>query len=556
MPDAVDLGFVAGLPPRRAIEHLERKGYAVSWNWWEVWEGAHDKAFTVAKATRRNVLESIRGALDDALKKGTTRREFIRELEPTLRRLGWWGRRVDVAPDGGAEVVQLGSPYRLRTIYDTNMRVAFNASRQRHQRANLESRPYWQYQSRQDSHTRPEHAALHGAVFRADDPIWRALYPPNGFNCRCRIRALTERQVRAKGLHVRDSAGHLHEVMQKVGVDKRTGEEIMRPGTAYSWTEGGKRHTLLPDPGWSYGPGRDSFIPPPAAAPPPRTVLAGDGPSARRAVEDAAATARGRRDDARRRLERLKRRIADPGIRTGRPDYDARRDLEQEVDALERQTGAAGRRVFERLEEAAWGSGSLRWTETGLEQRYGPALGSWLRMIRPDLVRRLRAPTIDRSRGGSYARYWSEYVAMRDDAGPEIMVHELAHLLEADDETWRAALGFLRRRTVGDQITIDQQGREVLRDKWRDLMGREYTYPGRIYRVGLVEPGVHTGTVRVAGAPPSFPGAMGGGGEDVRVFATETLSMGMQWMYDDPAGFAREDPEYFDFIWDTLIRDR
>lgn len=38
MPDNVDLCFAAKLPPREAVEFLQAKGYAISWNWWEVWD--------------------------------------------------------------------------------------------------------------------------------------------------------------------------------------------------------------------------------------------------------------------------------------------------------------------------------------------------------------------------------------------------------------------------------------------------------------------------------------------------------------------------------------
>ena len=40
---------------------------------------------------------------------------------------------------------------------------------------------------------------------------------------------------------------------------------------------------------------------------------------------------------------------------------------------------------------------------------------------------------------------------------------------------------------------------------------------------------------------------------DVDVRATEVLSMGMEWMWLDPVGFAAADPDYFDFVWDTVV---
>lgn len=261
MADGLDLAFAATLEPERAVAYLRGKGLGVSWDWHDTWEAAHARAFVVAKAAKLDVLSTLREAVDAALAKGLTRRQFVRELEPRLRALGWWGRRVVAGPDGDDGEVQLGSPRRLKTIYDTNMRTAYAASRFRAQAANAASRPYLQYLSMDDDRVRPSHRAMSGRVYRHDDPIWDTHYPPNGFNCRCTVRALTPRQVRARGLGVYRTGtadgGVLRPVEQVAGVNRRTGEEIRRPATEYVFERGaGRLVTLTPDPGWNYNPGR------------------------------------------------------------------------------------------------------------------------------------------------------------------------------------------------------------------------------------------------------------------------------------------------------------
>ena len=258
--DAQDIAFAAGQAPSTAVEFLRSKGWGVSWDWHDTWEAAHDRAFVVAKAARLDVLSTLRQAVDNAIETGQTRLEFVRELEPRLRQLGWWGRKTVTGPDGHAVEVQLGSPRRLKTIYDTNMRTANAAARYRQQAANADARPFWQYISMDDDRVRPSHRAMHNRVFRHDDPIWQTHYPPNGFNCRCRIRALTERQ--AAELQVHDSAGHLTPYRQQdgtpgqiVGYDRRTGEAIVRPATTY-WIDAPTPFAVTPDPGWNYNPGR------------------------------------------------------------------------------------------------------------------------------------------------------------------------------------------------------------------------------------------------------------------------------------------------------------
>ena len=258
MPEPVDLGLAVQLPPRRAIAYFKAKGYAISWNWWDTWQEAHAKAFTAAKATRLDILQTVRGALQRTLDEGLTERAFVRDLEPTLKKLGWWGKQVVVDEQGGAERVQLGSPHRLKTLFRTNVNTAYAAARYRQQAEDTDNRPYWQYLAMGDTRTRPSHAALNGQVFRHDDPFWHSHYPPNGFNCRCRVRALTEAQVKERGLKIKRSRGRLKTVPQAVGVDKRTGEVITRAGTAYRGTDAaGQSFTLTPDPGWSHNPGRD-----------------------------------------------------------------------------------------------------------------------------------------------------------------------------------------------------------------------------------------------------------------------------------------------------------
>lgn len=259
MAASLDLAFAATLEPERAVAYLRGKGLGVSWDWHDTWEAAHARAFVVAKAAKLDVLSTLREAVDAALAKGLTRRQFVRELEPRLRALGWWGRRVVGGPDGEDGEVQLGSPRRLKTIYDTNMRTAYAASRFRAQSANAGSRPYFQYLSMDDDRVRPSHRAMSGRVYRHDDPIWRTHYPPNGFNCRCTVRALTARQARGMGVYRTGTSdgGVLRPTEQVVGVDRRTGDEIRRPATEYVFERGaGRLVTLTPDPGWNYNPGR------------------------------------------------------------------------------------------------------------------------------------------------------------------------------------------------------------------------------------------------------------------------------------------------------------
>lgn len=195
--------------------------------------------------TRPRMLKSIHRQMERALKGSMGEAEFVRNMEINLKTFGWWG------------VSNIGNPQGLRTIFRTNMTTATAHRRYRQQVSNVNSRPYWAYRAIQDKHTRPAHAAMDGRVYRANDPIWLSHYPPNGFNCRCYVSALTADDIEEQGLTLHDSDGDLIRIIQEAGVNKRTGESIKVEGVRYDWTDGkGRTHIITPGPGWSYNPGQ------------------------------------------------------------------------------------------------------------------------------------------------------------------------------------------------------------------------------------------------------------------------------------------------------------
>lgn len=191
---------IFGLIPEDVIKYFRAKGYKLSWNWQDTWKEQHAKAFTVAHCMKLNILQDIRDAMDAALAEGKTFQQFKDGLQDTLREKGWWGQATEPNPKTGEmETYQAGSPARLRTVCNTNFKTAYAAGNYKFDKTNAGNQPLWMYSAVMDSRTRPEHAALDGKVYRADDPFWDKYYPPNDWGCRCQVVPLDDGQAEAMG---------------------------------------------------------------------------------------------------------------------------------------------------------------------------------------------------------------------------------------------------------------------------------------------------------------------------------------------------------------------
>ncbi|ELF8295207.1 minor capsid protein [Salmonella enterica] len=252
---SVDLGYAATLAPKETVAYFRAKGQHIGWNWYETAADVHARSFTVAKAARVDVLTTIQTEVERAISQGVSQQEFIDTLSPRLKKLGWWGKQVIVDSAGNAETVQLGSPRRLALIYNVNTRVAYNVGRYAQLMNSTDTHPFWQYVAVMDSRTRPSHAALNGLVFRYDDPFWKTHYPPNGWNCRCRVRALSQERMNALGLKATQGDKYLTTKKVQAAVDKATGEIIDMDVTTFA--DGAR--VMTPDVGWSYNPGSAAF---------------------------------------------------------------------------------------------------------------------------------------------------------------------------------------------------------------------------------------------------------------------------------------------------------
>jgi len=231
-----------GPVPKEALAFFRAKKLKPGFDFRDVWREEHATNFTVAKAMNLDVLTTIREAVDRAIADGITFQQFQRELRPTLEKLGWWGVQDRLDPvTGEVRTVQLGSPRRLRTIYQANLRTARAAGQWERIERNRQSHPYLLYRLGPSENHRAEHVAWDGLLLPIDDPFWAAHMPPNGWGCKCHVRQVSKREyerLKASGRVLTKAPP----TRTREWINKRTGEVTRVP--------------IGIDPGWDTNPGQ------------------------------------------------------------------------------------------------------------------------------------------------------------------------------------------------------------------------------------------------------------------------------------------------------------
>jgi len=178
---------------------------AKNFSYRDIWHEEHCTNFTVAKALQMDVLKDIHESVVAAANEGWTTEHFKKELGPLLRKKGWWGKKDMVDPHSGETVrAQLGSDRRLKTIYQTNIRSAYQQGKWERSQAS-DAHPFLLYRVGNSKEHRAEHESWDGLLLDKNDPWWNSHFPPNGWGCRCWTQAISEdraERLKAEGFEV------------------------------------------------------------------------------------------------------------------------------------------------------------------------------------------------------------------------------------------------------------------------------------------------------------------------------------------------------------------
>lgn len=195
MSQASDFAQLQRLAPTEAIAYMAGRDLtAETYHWYDLWRSEHERAFTVSRLARADLLEAMQASIAKSVAGDMTRRDWIRDTEQLLKSAGWWGA-VDVTDPRTGEVLTTKFNHaRLQLIFDTNTRQAAAAGQWQRLLRNQRTQPYARYVAMDDDRTRPQHRAWHNVTLPLTDAWWATHRPPNGYRCRCRIVGVSQRE--------------------------------------------------------------------------------------------------------------------------------------------------------------------------------------------------------------------------------------------------------------------------------------------------------------------------------------------------------------------------
>lgn len=244
MSAASDFAKLRQLPVAGAIDYMRGRADAIiTHDWQELWQDEHAQQFTISRLTRLDLLQSIRDGLQRSVDGDLSRRDWMRDTEKLLKDAGWWGQKQVVDPETGKLVTTTFDPARLKLIYDTNTRQAYATGQWERVQAARRTHPYIRYVTMDDDRVRPAHRAWHNLVLPVEHAFWSTHWPPNGWRCRCRVVAISQRDYDAGSA---PSGAPLNKQpppdFSRQHVNRRTGEITQVPNGV--------------DPGFGYNAGK------------------------------------------------------------------------------------------------------------------------------------------------------------------------------------------------------------------------------------------------------------------------------------------------------------
>ena len=141
------------------------------------------QAWEIAREFRKNLVAQIQDHIITAQTESIGSKDFVSYIKKLF---------------AGQEL----SKAHLETVYRTNIQTAYYTGYKKELASPLmrQEFPYQEYYAVDDDRVRSNHLAMSGVWAPMGHPVWNKWTPPNGFNCRCSLRAIHRDEAEARGL--------------------------------------------------------------------------------------------------------------------------------------------------------------------------------------------------------------------------------------------------------------------------------------------------------------------------------------------------------------------
>lgn len=176
-----ELQAIFNLPFDEAIEYMINLSPALYSQLESIEAKIDEYYFYVKRSTEIETTIKLQKSLEKVLKEGLTFDTWIKDIDTFIINAG------------------IGSSgWYWNTVFRTNIQSAYNAGHMQEQFSNNDIQ-YLLYDGILDGREQEHTRTYDGKIYKKSNPIWGRIYPPNGFNCRCRVISLTKEDMQEFG---------------------------------------------------------------------------------------------------------------------------------------------------------------------------------------------------------------------------------------------------------------------------------------------------------------------------------------------------------------------
>jgi SPP1 gp7 family putative phage head morphogenesis protein len=170
------------------------------------------RAFTVARLTELDAINSVKKEIQKAVQGKTTLKDFI--------------AKASTASVMGKTGFLPSSPWYWDTVYRTNIHAAYNAGRMLQNQKNPPA--YYKFSANIDKRTSSICQERNQIIKKADDSYWANNTPPLHYNCRSTLISLSEAAAKVLGIKATPLPLHRHPPQKGFGKNPLTSESYWK----------------------------------------------------------------------------------------------------------------------------------------------------------------------------------------------------------------------------------------------------------------------------------------------------------------------------------------